>query len=165
MTIHSWKDNDGRDWPLEFGFGTVKRVKRLTSIDLLQQEDTARYTRDLSLLVDVMYAAWQPRAEELKVTDEQFGELVFAHFEDATRAYVEALADFFHRLGRSTMATMLTTAMRLQEEQKKAIEEKLNPTTIESLLRQQNQNELTKLDQALQEILGGGSTSSPESPT
>lgn len=159
-------DREGRAWPLEIDFPDVTRIKNVTGVDLLLQEDMVRLGKlensdDYALLVNVLYVAWSGQAEQYGVTDEQFGRLACKRFEDVVRAFNEALADFFRRVGRGPMARMLQTAMAMSAQQTAKIDEQLDQTTIERLLtkslaitERQRDEQLSQAEHELDVILG-----------
>ena len=184
MSTAQFTDAESRDWPLVIDFPDISRIKKRTGIDLLSKDGMANCTDDLTLLVDVMYVAWQELAEQRNIDDESFGRLVSHHFAPAVQAFNEALADFFHRIGRGPMAATIRTAMRLAPQQAKTIEKKLDQNTLERLLTKsmrvtelEMETELAKAEAAMDTILGdepansepsseSGTSSPPEdSPT
>lgn len=96
-----FKDNAGREWDLALSVSTVKRVRSLAEVDLLDALSgklLAELAGDVILLCNVLYAICEPQCRAQNVTDEQFGEgLAGQALDDAARAFTEALADFFAR--------------------------------------------------------------------
>ena len=118
--MRTFKDNDGRTWTVTLNVWTVKKVRDLLGVDLLDLgggtvqpvgsragEDLpgnllSRLIADPVLLVDVLYvvcaeqALGAPeRAGKADVSDEQFGRAMAGDAIDAaTRAFLEELADF-----------------------------------------------------------------------
>lgn len=170
MSTPQFTDRDKRDWPLALDFPDVSRIKKATELDLLAKDDLAKMSDDLSLLVDVMYVAWKPLADARELSDEDFGRLVSHCFEGAARAFNEALADFFLRVGRRPMAQMIRAAMELGTAQVQRIEEKLDPSTLRRLLTRSMQVtekqldlEIAKAEAEMDAILGSESSSSEPS--
>ena len=97
-----FRDNKDREWLVEINIGTIKRVRKLIDVDILdcvKEKDSLidRMALDPVLLVDILYGVCEPQATEAKVSDEQFGEAMAGDVIGyATSAFLEALVDFFH---------------------------------------------------------------------
>jgi hypothetical protein len=102
--MRTFQDNAGRTWTIALNVWTLKRVRDLLAVDLLDLagDETNpgsgllhRFIADPILLVDVLYVACKDQADPLGVTDEQFGRAMAGDAIDAaTRAFLEELADF-----------------------------------------------------------------------
>ena len=110
--MRTFQDNAGRTWTVALNVWTVKKVRDLLGVDLLDlcgpstplgASDAGkpgsgllqRFITDPVLLVDVLYVACKDQADPLGVTDEQFGRAMAGDAIDAaTRAFLEELADF-----------------------------------------------------------------------
>ncbi len=94
-----FKDNAGRNWTVSVNVATVKRVKSLLDVNLMEAVEgdlLERLALDPILLCDVVYAICKPEADAQNVTDEQFGAAMAGDaIEHATLALLEELADFF----------------------------------------------------------------------
>jgi hypothetical protein len=115
--MRTFKDNAGRTWSLTLNVWTVKKVRDLLGVDLLDLGERAeppngdparrslgeggkpgllfRLIADPVLLVDVIYVVCKDQADSAPVTDEQFGRAMGGDAIDAaTKAFLEELADF-----------------------------------------------------------------------
>ena len=109
--MRTFQDNAGRSWTVTLNVWTVKKVRDVLSVDLLDlggDPSTSlragdepgngllyRLIADPVLLVDVLYVVCKEQADEAGVTDEQFGRAMAGDAIDgATRAFLEELADF-----------------------------------------------------------------------
>jgi hypothetical protein len=94
-----FKDNQNREWVVEITVATIKRVRSLLGVDLLQIAEgklTDAILSDPVMLVDVLYAVCKPEAEAGGVSDEDFGRAMAGDaIDSATQALLEALASFF----------------------------------------------------------------------
>lgn len=64
--MRQFKDNSGRAWTVEINVATLKRVRGLTGVDLMQIiEGTLieKFIRDPVLLCDVVYSICKPEAD------------------------------------------------------------------------------------------------------
>ena len=118
-------DNQGRQWLVEFTIGDIRRIARRTGIDLMglldkPAADSAgprlldRLQTDLSLVIDLVFAAVEPQAVERNLSDEDFGRsLDGAAAGAAETALWEALADFFQPL-RPEMAAAVQQILAMR---------------------------------------------------
>lgn len=91
--MQTFTDTAGRVWSLAIGTDTIKRVRTLLSVDLMEfVEGTlmGKLMSDVVLLVDVLYAACKQEADARGITDEQFGQAMSG---DVLAAAEEALAE------------------------------------------------------------------------
>ncbi len=98
--MHTFKDNQGREWTVEITVAAIKRVRGLAGVDLMEVLEGSnglieKLVRDPVLLCDVIYAACKPQADEREVADEAFGASMAGDaIEHATAALLEELVDF-----------------------------------------------------------------------
>jgi len=109
--MHAFKDNAGRNWTVAVTVGSVKRVRSMLNVDLLDAAEGkvfARLATDPVLLCDVLYCVCKPDLDAAGVTDEQFGEALAGDaIEHATEALLEDLVDFFPKARRQVLAKAL----------------------------------------------------------
>ncbi len=75
--MQKFVDRAGRIWIVDIDNTTLRRVKTLTGVHLLEAIDGDLITRlstDPLLLGDVLYAICKPQADQQQITDEAFGE-------------------------------------------------------------------------------------------
>lgn len=98
--MHTFKDNQGREWTVEITVAAIKRVRGLAGVDLMEVLEGSnglieKLVRDPVLLCDVIYAACKPQADERQISDEAFGASMAGDaIEHATAALLEELVDF-----------------------------------------------------------------------
>jgi len=101
--MRSFTDRKNRQWVLDITIGTAIRIKDLAGIDLLSDEQGGLLEMvgggslsAYATICDCLYAAVQPQAAELGVSDEQFGaELGAEQMTKAAEAFIGELIDFF----------------------------------------------------------------------
>lgn len=117
--MHAWKDTEGRTWSVTVSIDTIKRVKALLKIDLLEAATgdlLARLADDPVLLADVVYAVCQPEAETRGIDDTAFGQALGGDaIDDAADALLGALVDFFPKRRRALLAKARQKLDGLQE--------------------------------------------------
>lgn len=102
--MHSFKDKAGKPWQVEITVGTNKVVKGLLGFslyDLVDKGDQplkplAKFLEDPEQLVNLLYVLCKDQADQLSMTDEDFGRLFTGEvLGDATDAFVGELISFF----------------------------------------------------------------------
>lgn len=93
-----FKDTQGREWSVVVDVSTVKRVRSVANVNLLDVlggKLIDRLIADPVVLCDTLYAVCKPQADERGVSDEDFGRgLAGDAIEEATSALLEAITDF-----------------------------------------------------------------------
>ena len=117
--MKNFTDTAGREWALSLTIDSVKRVRALLDVNLLELEagDPSLLTKlgtDVILLCDVIFVLVKPQADKAGVTDEQFGaalggDVILA----AQAAFYDEIIDFFRRLSRGDIATAVEAQRRM----------------------------------------------------
>lgn len=99
--MKTFKDTEGREWPVAINVAAIRRVKDLLGVDLLDLTDD-RFAAISTLigkpveLVNVIYVLCKPKADERNITDEQFGEAMAGDaIQHAADAFLDEYANFF----------------------------------------------------------------------
>ena len=157
--MRSFKDNQGRQWSVEINVTAIKRVRGLTSEDLMQViEGTLieKLIRDPVLLCDVVYAICKPEADARNVSDEEFGKAMAGDaIEAATTAVLEELVGFCPSpRDRANLGRVLQATRKVMDRARDLVEKKLDSGELDRLA-----------DRLLSEgaSAGSSSTSAPES--
>ena len=163
--MRTFKDNAGRTWSLTLNVWTVKKVRDLLGVDLLDLGGESatgssdkkpgllfRLIADPVLLVDVLYVVCRDQADGASVMDEQFGRAMGGDAIDAaTKAFLEELADFTPSpRDRARARKVIETTWAMIDKAQDVLDakaEKELPAAVESALS----------------ALGNSSTSSPDS--
>ena len=96
-----FKDKADRVWLVSIDVAKIKLVKKTLDVNLPKLIDDnfkplAALMSDEILFVDVLYLLCKKQADELGVSDEGFGELMYGDtYGEATEAFLQALTDFF----------------------------------------------------------------------
>jgi hypothetical protein len=105
--VAQFTDNAGRPWEVTVHVGSIKRVRSLLGVDLMdvvQGSLMGRLAADPVLLCDVLYALCKPEADSCGVSDEEFGRSMAGDvIEDAAHALTEELVRFFPNRRRRLM--------------------------------------------------------------
>jgi hypothetical protein len=120
--MHEFKDGKNRAWKLEINVSSLKRVKSLLAINLLDVingDSRGGLLQDIAgnpeLLCDIIYTLIKPQADAAAVTDEQFGEAMAGDaIGAATDALLEELCDFFPQPRRGLMQNALKKIKQLE---------------------------------------------------
>ena len=170
--MRSWKNKDGAEWVIDITIGSVKRVRDLAKIDLLNidVEDENKKTvmqrmaSDVELLADVIWCLSAPQAEAKGITQEQFFHAMGGDATDAAiRAFYEELEAFFQSLRRTHLAKALKTQLEIVDLASVKIGLKLDQVDVERLTAAADRVDVEALMRNV-ETGGGSSTSLPLLP-
>lgn len=169
--MKKFTDSAGREWEIVLTIGSVKRVRELMSVDLLAIEHPIDRTKeddlallaelgtDIILLCDVIYVLVKPQADELKVSDEQFGaslggEVILA----AQEAFYDELVLFSRGRHRGDLVEAIGVQQKLIE---------AGRVEVESAIVKVGAKAVSKVAETIgakaEEMLGKMSGNSPES--
>lgn len=131
----------GRVWVVTIDVATIKRVRSLTGVNLLEiveGELIERLSNDPVLLCDVLYAVLEPQAKTQNVSEEAFGQgLAGNAIADATTALLQGLIDFFPEPKSRLLGKAASKYQQVQSRAMEWIEERLeNPALEKELLSQ-----------------------------
>ena len=138
--MKTFTDNADRTWTVTINVDSVKRVRTLVQVNLLDVLDDgckllAELHDDPVLLVDVLYCICKPEADAQNVTDEEFGRAMSGDaILQASTALLEELSDFFpNARQRAAMKELLrktnTVVERLLDHAETTIAE-LDPESV-----------------------------------
>lgn len=146
--MHIFTDNKGRKWDIVLNVNQMKRVRAVLGIDLVNviTLDTKgevkvdlidRIANDPCLLVDILCVLTEKQAASLGVSDIQFGEsLAGDAIEDATKAFLDELVDFFPGAKRLFLQKAVTLARKYTLEMTSALEKALSDPELEKRVAQ-----------------------------
>lgn len=149
--MKTFVDTADRTWSIHLTIDSVKRVKSLLDVNLLDLlgGSTPLLTRlgtDVVLLCDVIFVLIKTQADEKGVTDEQFGAALGGEaILGAQSAFYEELIGFFQGMGRKDMVRAVTAQRNLIDKAVQRIASHLDAID---------------LDKMLEETIGKSSTSS-----
>ncbi len=150
--MRQFKDNAGRTWTVDINVATLKRVRGLTGVDLMQViEGTLieKLIRDPVLLCDVVYAVCKPEADAAKVSDEEFGKAMAGDaIEAATSALLDELVGFCPSpRDRANLGRVLQATHRVMDKARDLTEKRIQTLTSEG-----------ELDKLVSRVLSEGAT-------
>ncbi len=136
--MRTFSDATGRSWSVAITVDTIKRVRALVQVDLLEAVSGTlleRLASDPILLCDVLFAAVKPEADLRQVSDADFGRAMAGDaIEQATRALLEDLVDFFPQPKRRVLSKALGTLLTWQAKALSAAESRLDSPQLASQL-------------------------------
>ena len=137
--MKTFADATGRDWTIEVNVQTVKRVRGLLNVDLMDAlggDLIERLLGDPVLLCDVVYCLCKPQADDIGITDEDFGRAMRGDaIGSATEALLEELVDFFPPEKRVLLKKALGKLERFQEAAIELAHKRLDDPALEARLR------------------------------
>ena len=131
--MKTFNDNKDRVWEVELNIRQMKRVRDILGIDLVNvisankdgsvSTDTLeRVANDPILLVDILWVLCEGQAKPAGVTDDDFGSsLAGDSIEEATRAFLDELVDFFPGARRLFLKKAVDLARKYTAETKDAL--------------------------------------------
>jgi hypothetical protein len=136
LTVRNFIDSSGRVWVVDISVATIKRVRTLTGINLLeviQGELIEQLSSDPILLADCLYAVCQPQAVREGVSDEAFGQSLAGDVIDrATTALLEGLIEFFPESKRRLLEKATAKYRQVQTKALAMVEAKLDSPELEA---------------------------------
>lgn len=122
-----WKNANGVQFDCIINVASMKRVKEslgLNLMDCVSGDLMSKLSTDPCLLVDVLYVLHKPQCDSKSITDEQFGEGLFGDaLEQASKAFTDALVEFFPTKQAKLMRLAMDRAEKEAEEAFRQAEE------------------------------------------
>lgn len=137
-------DRRGRVWIVDIDNTTLRRVKALTDVRLLDAIDGDLITQlssDPLLLGDVLFAICKPQADQQDVGDEAFAEgLAGDAIDEACKAVVDALVAYFPESRRRLLRKAADKQRLIETRGLEAIERRLDdPKLVDTILSELEQ--------------------------
>ena len=144
--MRNFIDSSGRVWVVDVSVATIKRVRTLTGVNLLeviQGELIEQLSSDPILLADCLYAVCQPQAVREGVSDEAFGQSLAGDVIDrATTALLEGLIEFFPEPKRRLLEKATAKYRQVQTKALALVEAKLDSPELEAKILKDLEAEL-----------------------
>jgi hypothetical protein len=119
--MRQFKDEQGRPWTLCVNVGTVKKVRGLAKVDLLDLRDGNLFhelAADPVKLGDVLWVLCEDEAKAANIDEVAFGRALAGDALDAaTTALLEEIVDFFPKPQREILRKALAKGREMQERQ------------------------------------------------
>jgi len=135
--MKTFADSAGRTWTVSLTLDSVKRVRDLLGVNLLELDQgepplLPRIGTDVILLCDMIFAILKPQADAAGVSDAEFGaalggEVIMA----AQKAFYEELVGFFRQLGRGDLARAVEAQQRMILLAVAAVERRIEGVDVE----------------------------------
>lgn len=144
--MKSFVDNAGRTWTVSINVGTIKRIRALCEVNILDiitideknNPDAGlleRLASDPVLLVDVLYAVCKDEADKANVSDTEFGcAMTGDTIEQATRVLLEEVIDFFPEAKRRVFQKVLAATRRFEEATNRKLQAMLDDGELDKVL-------------------------------
>ena len=146
--MRTFTDNAGRTWTLAINVDTIRRVRSLVDVDLLEAVEgklIERLASDPILLCDVVYVICKPEADGRSITDEDFGRAMAGDAIDlATTSLLEELVDFFPKSRRQLLSKALSKFRHLETKAIELVNKQLDDPQLEQKLMSQLQRRLSE---------------------
>lgn len=160
----SFKDSNNREWLVALDGPKIKRIRDKLGFDVANSDGTvyAALRSDAALLIDVLYLLCQRQAEERKLSDEDFGALIFGEgLKVAREALADAIVDF---IPDAEDREYLREAIKAHElERKAAMKPALAKIRDPKLMELIEEAAGAKMEEAIRRTLSSSASSSPDS--
>jgi len=117
--MRNFKDENGKPWTLSVNVGTVKKVRGLAKVDLLDLRDGNLFNElaaDPVKLGDVLWVLCEDEAKAAGIDEIAFGRALAGDaLEAATSALLEEIVDFFPKPQRDLLRKALAKGKEMQE--------------------------------------------------
>ena len=145
--MRQFTDTKERVWEVELNVRQMKRVRDVLGIDLVNviqagkdgavATDTIdRVANDPILLVDILWVLCEGQAKPAGVTDDDFGSsLAGDSIEEATRAFLDELVDFFPGARRLYLRKAVDLARKYERESAEVLKKVLESPEFEDRLK------------------------------
>ena len=146
--MHIFTDNKGHKWDVVLNVSQMRRVRATLGIDLVnvitldakgevKVDLIDRLANDPCLLVDILCVLTKKQAEKEGVTETEFGEsLAGESIEEATKAFLDELVDFFPGAKRLFLEKAVKLSRKYTEEMTSALATALNSPELEKRVAQ-----------------------------
>jgi hypothetical protein len=139
--MRCFKDNAGRSWTIQINVDTIKRVRDLLKINLVEiltSNLIQKLAEDPCLLGDLLFVICKPDADLQKISDSEFGRgLGGDAIESATTAFLEEMIDFFPLNRRKLLRAAVKRMQDLDNQLMTEAQKNLENMTIEKMLEEQ----------------------------
>ena len=146
--MRTFTDNAGRTWTLAINVDTIRRVRALVDVDLLEAVEgklIERLAADPILLCDIIYVICKPEADGRGITDEDFGRSMAGDAIDlATTSLLEELVDFFPKSRRQLLSKALAKFRQLETKAIELVDKQLDDPQLEQKLMSQLERRLSE---------------------
>ena len=141
--MRTFKDNAGRTWSVTLNVHQMKRVRAHLGIDLVnvialdpdgkvKVDLVDRIAGDPCLLVDILWVCVEDEAKAAGVTDEEFGRALAGDaIDEATKALLDELVDFFPGAKRLFLKKAVELARKYTGDMTAALEKALSDPELE----------------------------------
>jgi hypothetical protein len=151
--LPSFRTKDGTRWTIEFTYGTMKRIRALTGLDLTDIQDgrpLLRLANEWALLADVLFLAVEEQAKGRGITDEDFGAMLDARaLEEASEALPRAVLNFSPKHLRKGLEAALKAALEAQEETAEAVAEYASSPRMRKKIEELQEEAIEGIDRDL----------------
>lgn len=146
--MRTFRDSTGRMWSVALNVHEMRRIRAALGIDLVnvisldskggvKVDLIDRIANDPCLLADILWVVCEAEAKAEGITDADFGaRLAGDPIDDATRALLDELVDFFPGAKRLFLRKAVELSRKYTGEMEKALEQALASPELEARVRE-----------------------------
>ena len=133
----TFTDKQGEQWQIDLNFGTVRNLKKITNIDLVEDKvgdksASVLLVGDPYTQADLLWGLCKSQAEENGITEEQFYQRL--PYQEAEAAFWKEWENFFQSLGRTERAEALAAIRKAQAKAVEMVTEKVRAVDVETVV-------------------------------
>ena len=141
--MKTFTDNKGRNWNIEINIATVKRLKgfNINLMDAIRGDLIKEVSDDPIYLADLIFYICKPQADELKISDEDFGSALAGDaIQKATDALLDELIDFFPPGKRQVLRKAWTRLQDAKANAEEAARHYLDGPKVDAIIEKELKN-------------------------
>jgi len=164
----TFRDCKGDTWEIVVDIPTVKRVRSLAGVDLLNVAINAKQASvyasmsDPVTFAEIVYAICKPEATQRGLSDEDFARRLDIDVEELAELILREIAGFFQRRNQGKAADLVLWQVEKSKQAAAKMQQQLTPEVM-TKLDQEFDLMIDERIHELQETFGGTSSSLPES--
>ncbi|MGC1272798.1 MAG: hypothetical protein WBC44_03760 [Planctomycetaceae bacterium] len=163
--MQTFFDADSRMWTVDISLAEIRDVKRQLGIDLLDVGNEtlfARLVQDPELIVDVLHVVLGSQCDEKGVEAVTFARAMRGNtLDDASRALLESLVDFFPRRRREVLRAALRKTNRWLQTTADHARDVIESDRLDGLLQEQIAAMDREIDQRVNDLRNVSGKPSP----
>ena len=160
-----FKDKQNRDWVLAITVLDVRNLRENMSppIHLMDSESLGKIFDDEANQYEVMWRLVAPQAATYNVSEIEFASIFTENFAAATKAFLEALTNFFQQIGRVDLKELTLKILDASTKLRSVVEKNLLSPKFSKVLDGIVQDEDDRIQKELDAYLNKPSTTTPPS--
>lgn len=150
----AFKTADGNTYQIRYDLPTVRRIRDALAIDLLSGEGLQKVCGSVIDFALVLYETVADQAEQNGVDRDEFLCSLEGCDEMAVDRWLEALSDFFRRVGKLGLARLATSLVRVERESQQMANDLVDDQTADAAVSKAMAAERSKRRKVIAKMVG-----------